>query len=99
MKTSQAQSTNSRSQLVSITTFAIAILLVPLAAKLPQIKRSSTYRKWHGKVQHPVASEKEEEASSRTGEQTNQLGGEAPRSQLRKLRNRFRNKPKGNGDL
>ncbi|KAN0117066.1 hypothetical protein V8E51_003043 [Hyaloscypha variabilis] len=83
---------------VSITTFAIAILLVLLAAKLPQIKRSSTYRKWHGKVQHPMASEKVEEASSRTGEQTDQSGGEVPRSQLQKLTNRFRKKPKGNED-
>jgi hypothetical protein len=69
-----------------------------LAAKIPQIKRSSTYKKWHGKLQHPMASEKEQESRSRTCEQTNQSGGEVPRSQLQKLRNRFRNKPKGNED-
>jgi hypothetical protein len=43
---------------VSITTFAIAISLVLLAAQLPRIKRSAIYRKWHGKMQHRRVSEK-----------------------------------------
>lgn len=73
---------------VSITTFAIAVLLVLLVANLHRLRRTSIFRKWVGRMQR-LGSTVEKEANNPAEEQTAASEEQVQTTGLQTLRRRF----------